>query len=231
MILRLIKQKCRDPFLSPGVRGVCLYLNPETYLHYRKNPAGLSEVSLLRFDGILFSTLNKLCLSVGTPRRSFDFTSLADFYFSFLAAEEKRIVIIGATDAELEKFKTIVESRYPGLNVVATYSGFGFRLEMLCERDVDFFLVGMGGLLQDNVAIRISEIYPDAQIMTCGGFISQTARAGGYYYPKFIDAMNIRFLYRFWKEPRIFRRVIVKYPIFLAKYLLDVFGYLKNGKR
>ena len=221
MIQDIIREKTVDPFHLLGCSGCILYLNPETYIFYRKNTSLLKNVLGLRFDGLLFSNLNKVFLKTVTARRSFDFTSLADAYFSFLQVNASKVAVIGATEAHLVSFIQVLNTRYPKLNVVASRSGYGFETKKFTEPDVDFFLVGMGGLLQDRIAIELSEAYPKAQVLTCGAFISQTAMSGGDYYPRLVDKFNLRFLYRWYREPRVFIRVIFKYPIFFALYMWD----------
>lgn len=223
MIQDIIREKAIDPLGLRGVPGCILYLNPETYIFYRNNPSVLRKVCGLRFDGLLFSSLNKTLLKTSIARRSFDFTSLAHVYFSFLQDNAYKVAFIGATELQLESFLGIIKARYPRLNIVAWRSGYGFETKEFCEPEVDFFLVGMGGLLQDRVAVELSEAYPSAQVMTCGAFISQTAMSGGDYYPYFLDKLNLRFLYRFYREPRVIRRVIYKYPVFIALFIWDFF--------
>ena len=221
MIQQIIRNKAVDPLKLRGASGCILYLNPETYIFYRRNPSILENVRGLRFDGLLFSTLNSMLLKTLIARRSFDFTSLAHDYFLFLENNAYKVVFIGATEAQVESFSAIIKARYPRLNVVALRSGYGFEPQEFCVPEVDFFLVGMGGLLQDRVAIELSHAYPNAQVMTCGAFISQTATSGGDYYPHVVDKFNLRFLYRFFREPRVIRRVVSKYPIFIGLFIWD----------
>ena len=59
MILDLVKKHSLDPLSIIGKPGVTLYINPETYLHYRKSPETLKNVKCIRFDGLLASFLNR----------------------------------------------------------------------------------------------------------------------------------------------------------------------------
>lgn len=49
---------------------------------------------------------------------------------------------------------------------------------------------------------------------TCGGFLDQLG-SGLYYYPQWVDQMNLRFAYRLLKEPRrLWRRYFFEYSRF-----------------
>ena len=201
MIIDLIKKYSCDPLSLIGMPGVILYMNPETYLFYRNCPQSLVDVRGLRFDGLLFSSLNRFFLNLKTPRRSFDFTSIADAVFSYYVRVEGKVAIYGGSNEDLSCFIKVLKERYPDLNIIDHASGYDFEPDEHCYPELDFILVGMGGVLQDKVAIRLSALNPNAQIMTCGAFISQTAGSGGDYYPYIVNKLNLRFLYRFWREP------------------------------
>ncbi|MNL72304.1 UDP-Gal:alpha-D-GlcNAc-diphosphoundecaprenol beta-1,4-galactosyltransferase [compost metagenome] len=55
--------------------------------------------------------------------------------------------------------------------------------------------------------------------VACGGYLDQLS-GGLQYYPKWIDRLNLRFLYRLAREPhRLWRRYILEYRVFLLRLI------------
>ena len=84
-----------------------------------------------------------------------------------------------------------------------------------------FVICGMGtphqesfGLLLKNAKGSIKQIY------TCGGFLHQSSESIEYY-PKWINRLNLRWLYRAIKEDYVLKRLLVQYPQFLFVALFD----------
>ena len=85
-------------------------------------------------------------------------------------------------------------------------------------RDV-MLVLGLGAPLQEKMAVQIKRRFwgrRRVKIMTCGGFISQTALKGGDFYPWWIDRLNLRCLWRCYKEPHVIKRYLL---VYLRSYL------------
>lgn len=54
---------------------------------------------------------------------------------------------------------------------------------------------------------------------TCGGFIHQTANNEIEYYPLWIDRMNLRFVYRMYKEKHTRKRYVQAALLFLHAFV------------
>lgn len=60
---------------------------------------------------------------------------------------------------------------------------------------------------------------------TCGGFIHQTAKNEIDYYPAWVNRMNVRFIYRMYKEPHTRKRYLQAALVFPARFIYErIFG-------
>ena len=81
----------------------------------------------------------------------------------------------------------------------------------------------MGAVMQEKFLLKVKRLGYTGIGFTCGGFIHQTARGEAGYYPAWVDRMNIRFLYRMWKEPHTRKRYIMAGLIFPARFVWERF--------
>ncbi|MEX2362117.1 MAG: hypothetical protein WD597_00785, partial [Balneolaceae bacterium] len=105
--LELIKNKYVDvveDILNKNVSNACvIYINPSTYLYFRKYPSFINEVTGIRFDGILMRWfIDKFIVKDRLiARQSFDMTSLAPHIFSHCVQNNKTVFISGGKSQEL----------------------------------------------------------------------------------------------------------------------------------
>ena len=89
----------------------------------------------------------------------------------------------------------------------------------------DFLIVGMGMLAQERFLLRVRDAGFRGIGFTCGGFIHQTARNEIDYYPGWVDRMNLRFLYRMYREKHTRKRYMQAALLFPARFLYErLFG-------
>ena len=176
-------------------------------------------------DGILPIVINKLCKKNRTQRMSFDMTSLAPIIFRKLSNDQQSVYFIGSTTENIEAFIRNIMTEYPQLIISGFINGYltdedKIRVydDILCKKP-STIVIGMGTPLQDKLAYDIRRIGYDGNIYTCGGFFHQTANSAQYY-PKCIDRLNLRWLYRMYKEKYVLKRVLLYYPIFIVRYLI-----------
>lgn len=233
-MLAFIKEKVVDvqENLKNNKNGTVIYLNPSTYIYFRKNLDLINNVDGVRFDGFFMTSLLKL-FGVKVPKRqSFDMTSLAPLVFEKAEREGSRVFFCGGKGDDVINFTSIMKDIYPKLNVVGSHHGYFCDDEYLSVQSKilasspDIILLGLGGKKQEIVASKLSQQL-DASIYTCGAFISQTTKRLEYY-PHFINMMNLRWLYRFYKEPHTLRRVISTYPLFCFYLMFDFVMFKLN---
>ena len=87
----------------------------------------------------------------------------------------------------------------------------------------DFLIVGMGVLMQERFLLKVRDSGYQGIGFTCGGFIHQTAKDEIDYYPGWVDRMNLRFLYRMYKEKHTRKRYIQTALFFPAKFVYERF--------
>lgn len=187
---------------------VYTFLNPVSYLdaiNYKK----LFE----KFDGIFADgsiLVGAILYLYGkkVKRYSFDMTSVAPILFNYAVDKGKTVYIVASRQEQVEKAAKILKQRYPTLSFVGLRNGY-FENEQDVKDEVkkivnvnpDFLIVGMGIINQERFLLQVKEAGFQGIGFTCGGFIHQTAQDQIDYYPAWIDRMNLRFLYRMYKEP------------------------------
>jgi N-acetylglucosaminyldiphosphoundecaprenol N-acetyl-beta-D-mannosaminyltransferase len=199
------------------LKGCVIYLNPLNYQVMRKDPEILSTTSYT-IDGfymagllgrILFDDFKRI------PRQSFDFTSLAPLVLEFCERNKLAVFIAGGTPDELQAAIAVIRARFPGLILAGASHGYVPEAE-IAERAVrvkaDVAIMSLGNGKQERVAIKAFREWP-ALYFTAGAFVSQIGRkSSDRYYPNWMDSLNLRWLYRFIREPRVIWRVVRYYP-------------------
>lgn len=206
------------------------FLNPVSYL------AALDDKELFsRFDGIfadgsILVSAIKLVYGKTVTRRSFDMTSLAPALLDFAQKRGKSLYFVASRQDQVERAVAIFEERYPGLRICGCRNGyFASEEEMdkeagrICRVNPDFLIVGMGVVMQEKFLLKAREHGFGGIGFTCGGFIHQTAKDEIDYYPGWVDRMNLRFLYRMYKEKHTRKRYLQAALLFPAKFVYERF--------
>jgi N-acetylglucosaminyldiphosphoundecaprenol N-acetyl-beta-D-mannosaminyltransferase len=234
-IIEIIRLKAKEQEnLSESTQELVAFLNPFSYLKLRKKLYLLEEMDTLHFDGIVLSCLINL-LGVRQERTSFDMTSLAPIVFKNAELQKKSIYIIGSMQGVAEEVVKKLKQEYPSLQVKGVRNGFfsseeerNLVLDEIKSRQPKIVIVGMGTPYQEEFLVDLKKKGWIGTAYTCGGFLHQTAQAGLVYYPPWINKMNLRWLYRIWDEPKLLKRYLLSYPIFLFVFLYDVIMAMKK---
>jgi N-acetylglucosaminyldiphosphoundecaprenol N-acetyl-beta-D-mannosaminyltransferase len=203
------------------------YVNVYSYSQLRKSPKLVSKIDKFTLDGILLLVLLRVLFLKKFTRLSPDFSSYFGEVFRLSEKENKKLFFVGASQAELDKFVTIIQTTYPSLNIVGVSNGF-FELseasKLISEIDAlacDLVFIGLGTPKQEEFAVCLKESNFNGTIYTCGAFISQTAKRGVQYYPNFVNALHLRWLYRLFREKGLFKRYFIQYPYSTLLILKD----------
>lgn len=229
-LLRLILSKSSDDNRS----GLVTYLNPYSYLIARKNYQIYSKFDAIHSDGIALSLLLSLLGSKQT-RQSFDMTSMAPAVFTGAANNRLKVVLIGGQNGVAELTGEKLKASYPGMNILGCYDGFfddqdhrESIVREIVQLNPDLLVVGMGAPLQEAFLVDVAAAGWGGNGYTCGGFFHQTAKTKAVqYYPKWIDRLNLRWLYRMYDEPKLIKRYAFYYPYFLFVFLVDTISLFK----
>lgn len=209
---------------------VVTFTNPINFMKLIECCNFIDDIDDIFCDGIVASTLLSLFLRKKLKRYSFDFTSLATPVFQYCIKNNKSIFLIGSDSETLENFSRVVLRSFPRLKIVGKRDGYlGLEsiedvVSTIKDLDPDLVLCGMGCPLQEKFAVIGSKEMPSTTFITCGGFFHQHQKKAQYY-PKFIDKLNLRMPYRFFKEKHTRSRIFL-YPKFVF-YILFNFRDLK----
>ena len=208
------------------------FLNPVSYLAALDNKDLFNQFDGIFADGSLLVAAIKLLYGEKVTRRSFDMTSLAPQLFQYAEDNKKTIYIVASKQEETEKTIVIFKERYPNLNIIGYRNGY-FTNEKEQDKEAayisqlnpDYLIVGMGVVMQEQFLLKVKEAGFQGIGFTCGGFIHQTAQNKIDYYPQWINRMNLRFLYRMYKEKHTRKRYLQAALIFPARFLYErIFG-------
>ena len=213
---------------KPGM--IYSFLNPVSYLDALQNKDLFCQMDGLFADGSLLVAAIRLLYGAKVTRCSFDMTSLAPKLLNYAVENGKSVYIVASKQEQVEKAVEIFRERYKGINIIGYRNGyFGNEMEQdvearhIVEVAPDFLIVGMGAIAQEKFLLKVKENGFQGIGFTCGGFIHQTARGEADYYPAWVGRMNIRFLYRMWKEPHTRKRYFKAGLIFPVRFVWEKF--------
>lgn len=206
------------------------FLNPVSYLTALDNKDLFGNFDGIFADGSLLVAAIKMLYGKKVIRRSFDMTSLAPQLLEYAETYGKTIYIVASKQEEVERAVQIFKERYPNL-VFAGYRNGYFASEeeqnkeaiYITQQNPDFLIVGMGILMQEKFLLKVKETGFQGIGFTCGGFIHQTSQNEIDYYPAWIDRMNLRFIYRMYKEKHTRKRYLQAAFIFPARFIYERF--------
>ncbi|MBR2089529.1 MAG: WecB/TagA/CpsF family glycosyltransferase [Fibrobacter sp.] len=205
-----------NPYYAEMFEGkgkIYTFLNPVSYLDALKNQMLFSRFDGIFVDGKFLALAIRFLYRKKVKRCSFDMTSIAPELFRYSEIHGKSIYIVASRPEEVERSVGIFCQHYPQLNVAGFRSGFfaddaemDAEIEKIVALSPDFVICGMGIVRQEIFLDKLKTAGYKGIAFTCGGFISQTAKAQITYYPKFFDLLNLRFVYRMFKEKHTRKR-------------------------
>jgi exopolysaccharide biosynthesis WecB/TagA/CpsF family protein len=216
-------------------KNLITFLNPYSYILARQNKE-LFENFNIKIDGILLVKILNLFGFKNVCRESFDMTSLAPIVFENAIKEKKSLYIIGTKPQIIDEAIKNIKNLYPELNIIGYRDGYfnndedrDKTLRKIKELNPDIVICGMGTPLQEKFLVDLKNMGWKGIGYTCGGFLHQTATNINYY-PKWIDKLNLRWLYRIYDEPKLFKRYFFEYPKFIFWFIFDYIKYVRSAK-
>ncbi len=217
-----------DILLKKG--KIYTFLNPVSYLSALEHKPLFGGFDGIFADGSILVAAIRLIYGKRVTRRSFDMTSLAPELLSYAETHNKSVYIVASRQEQVKKAVGIFKERYPKLSVAGYRNGY-FVSEKEQEEEArhivdvnpDFLIVGMGALMQERFLLKVKDAGYRGIGFTCGGFIHQTANNEIDYYPAWVDRMNLRFLYRMFKEKHTRKRYAQAALLFPARFIAERF--------
>lgn len=211
------------------------FLNPVSYLLALENKELYKKFDGIFADGSLLVAAIKLLYGKTVTRRSFDMSSIASDFLSFAEDKNKSIYIVASQKEQVRKAVEIFKERYPKLYIIGYRDGYfasmqdiDMEAKKIVDINPDFLIVGMGVLLQENFLVKVKCAGFQGIGFTCGGFIHQTSNREIDYYPKWIDRMNLRFIYRIYREKHTRKRYLQAAFLFPARFVFERFFEKRN---
>lgn len=207
-----------------GANGVYSFINPFSYLKLLKTP-NIDNVDGFFIDGSFFRLIYSLFYKKANVY-SFDNSSLAPHIFNYAANSNKSIFVIGEEKEVLSKFIRNLKSNFPNLNIVGFRPGFFDKsnedriIKHIMKLSPDYCIVGLGTPKQELFLSNLKSTGFKGNAFSCGGFIKQSSEKYTYY-PKKIQEYNLRWLYRFIKEPHTRKRYLIYYPLFVWVFIIN----------
>ncbi len=218
--------------LFTGKTLIYTFLNPVSYITALDNTKLFGKFDGIFVDGSILAVAIQLLYYKKITRRSFDMTSIASYFFSYAEKNAKTIYIVASKQEEVERAVEILKKRWRKLRFVGLRNGYfnskeekNKEVKHIIETNPDFLIVGMGTLLQEQFLQEVKNAGFKGIGFTCGGFIHQTAKNEITYYPQWVNKMNIRFVYRIYKEPHTRKRYLQAAFLFPIKFIQEkIFG-------
>ncbi len=205
---------------APTRAVLVTFANPGTVLLVRRSPEFRRD--LLSFDFVLPDGIG-MCLAMRwlhrlPPRRvSFDTTSLAPEIFSHACEQDLSIALVGGAPGIAEAAAAQIADHFPGIRITGAFDGYGDaddKAARVLKLKPDIVICGMGSGKQEAFLLSLKERGWRGWGFTCGGYLDQL-QAGIRYYPRWIDAIHLRWAYRLIREPgRLWRRYLIDYSQF-----------------
>lgn len=197
------------------------YINNSSYMKVRL--IDLKGFTHIGVDGFLLQKIyNLFSRRKKINRTSFDFTSNAPEFLKYVKKNNLKVCFIGGKEVEISNFKHLMNisdqkhirhGYYSGYPQDQGFASWETYFEYIDISNYDVVVLGLGAPLQEEIGMLIMNLYRDVSTVTCGGFISQCSINERFdYYPPLVNKLNMRWLYRIFREPHVLKRVIFDYP-------------------
>jgi exopolysaccharide biosynthesis WecB/TagA/CpsF family protein len=222
--------KIKNKFEIADVDSGFLYsfINPVTFSLVSKDELIFNEIKFYS-DGFLLSVIISILTRKKIKRSSFDFSSIAHDVFSYGSINNRRFYFIGADKRQVQAFVAKLKMRYPDINIAGYRDGYfkddelSLIFDDINNKSVDILIASLGAVNQERFILLLKKSGYKGSAFTSGGFFRQESTSHGDYYPKIINRLNLRFLYRMLKEPHTIRRYLITYPLSIFGFVFNVF--------
>lgn len=206
----------------------CTFINHYSLIISSDEKIKLACFDLIFIDGIALAHQVSRKIGTNIPRISFDLSSVARKWIYSAMQRSSNLIFAGGTINDIQRFSTWMHKELHDPTISKCKLSFidGFQVSLikkifasLSYEDFNFIVLGLGSPLQERLSLEITAYLNDKGyrgiVLTCGGFISQTAIGSlnnNEFYPKWINKLNLRWLYRCYKQPYVIKRIIFTYP-------------------
>ena len=211
-------------------KGIVTYINPFAYLKLR-NKVELESFDYITSDGIVLKKLSSLFLKKNVQRLSPDFSSYFNELFNHASDKNSTVYFVGTMPEVIDLSIQNIKNKFPSLNIIGFRDGYfenegqmSDHINEVLSLNPELIIVGMGSPLQEEYLSKLKGAGWNGIGFTCGGFLHQTSKNVDYY-PKWINKLNLRWLYRIYNEPKLIKRYTLDYLWFLIVFFYDFIIY------
>lgn len=194
----------------------------------------IKDMDSIMIDGQFLVKMFHFFFGIKVKRRSFDMTSMAPIVFGEAEESNQKVYLIGSDEDSIKGAVGKFQKRYPKMNICGFRNGYlrsqderQEAIETILSSNTEIVVVGMGTPRQEQFLVDLKNAGYTGTGYTCGGFFHQTASLDSSidYYPKWADKYHLRWLYRIYDEPKLFKRYTIDYSWFLLVFMYDLIQY------
>ncbi|MEO1144092.1 MAG: WecB/TagA/CpsF family glycosyltransferase [Cyanobacteria bacterium J06638_22] len=221
----LVVREMEKRLNKPDAAWLVTFVNPHSWFVRESNQdytQYLEDFDLVLADGIGVVKAAQWLSGDVIKRLSFDASSLYHPVLSSLNERSSKLYVVGGHDGVAVSAAKKINERFPCVCLVGLSDGYRSWDKIITDvlrSEAETVLCGMGAPHQEAFLLALKKSGFKGVAFTCGGFLDQLA-AKEQYYPVWIDAHNLRWAYRIYKEPRrLLQRYAFQYQPFIKQTL------------
>lgn len=203
------------------------YLNPLAYhipRQFPNYPTHLDRFNLIICDGVGVQRAVKSVFHKMTPVISPDYSGIGRAIFKSGAEANYSMCLVGGKPGMTELAAERIAGEFPGYKRIAVFAGYGNSVDdakrYILQHAPDMLIIGMGMGRQEAYLLELVEAGWKGVGICVGGVLDKVAQPERFFYPKWSEKTNLRFLGRLVKEPRrMSRRYFLEYRPFIKMYI------------
>ena len=210
------------------------YLNPLAYhitRQYPNYPGHLDRFNLIICDGRGIQIAVKSVFNKTTPVISPDYSGIGRAIFEIGAKANYSLCLVGGKPGMTDLAAKNIDDEFPGYKRIDSFDGYGKSVDeascFILRENPDMLMIGMGMGRQEAYLLELVDAGWNGVGICVGGVLDKVAQPERFFYPRWSERANLRFLGRLVKEPRrMSRRYFVEYQPYIKMYL----KHLLKGK-
>lgn len=215
-------------FESSAETKIVTFVNPYNFRLLCSSEVDISKIDYIGVDSYYLTLWLKI-FGYDIARSSMDNSSLFSSVIEVTNTKNLKVLAIGgnveaAKEAEIKLTKLFKDKN--SFKVLNGYFNKQFGSNYVGQiAQAQISIISMGAILQEETCIKIKYLFPNSKLLiTSGAFIEQSS-IKVHYYPDLLNKLQLRWIYRFFKEPHVRKRIFLNYPKFFFWYLTMVFFY------
>lgn len=203
------------------------YLNPLAYhiAGVRQDyVSSLDRFNLIICDSRGIQSAVKSVFGKTTPVISPDYSGIGRAIFKSGAMANYSLCLVGGKPGMTKMAAENIASEFPGYERIDSFDGYGKSVDeardFVLREKPDMLMIGMGMGRQEAYLLDLVDAGWKGIGICVGGVLDKVAQPERFFYPRWSEKTNLRFLGRLVKEPRrMSRRYFIEYQPYIKLYL------------